>query len=115
MTFRVRSDLDVRCQLPIGPEGVPERTDVTHQHLLREDPVDRVSDLSKIEQRLCQSKRFLHTTFVLTSEKLPWKPVKYSKSFQTMIVVVVYFYVKVKCLDDLLVDGSSKCHLDECN
>lgn len=46
----VSPDPDMRCQLPVGPEGVSEHTDVTHQHLFTEDPVDSVPDLSELKQ-----------------------------------------------------------------
>lgn len=38
-------------QLAIRPEGVPEHTDVAHQHLFTEDPVYSVPDLSEIHNR----------------------------------------------------------------
>lgn len=51
--FAVRSDLYVRGQLPEGPERVSEHGYVTHQHLLTEDQVDRVPDLSERRRRRC--------------------------------------------------------------
>ena len=40
------SDCGRWCQFPIGPKSIPEKADVVNQHLLTENPIHCVPDLS---------------------------------------------------------------------
>lgn len=46
LTLFFASDCGRWCQSPIRPKSIPENTDVVNQHLLTENPVHCVPDLS---------------------------------------------------------------------
>lgn len=98
IAFSVRSDLDVWRQLPVRPEGVPEHTDVTYQHLFTEDPVYCVPDLSEIRalkmlasRRISERKKKKNTqTPTGSGDPVSNRSIKQYQDFETLFVIQNY-------------------------